>query len=208
MTLPISGDTMLADVSRETRERLDLYETLLRKWQKRINIVSPKTIDDLRTRHFLDSAQLMHAAPEDARKWVDLGSGGGFPGLVCAILDAGQGAQREFVLIESDARKCGFMREVIRQTDISAQVLTERIETAQKQSADIVSARALAPLDRLLPLAQRHLGPQGTCLFLKGANHQAELASVAAHWQMSVDLIPSATSDQSVILSIRNLEHV
>jgi len=208
VTLPISGNMMLADVSRETRERLDLYETLLRKWQKRINIVSPKTIDDLRNRHFLDSAQLMHAAPEGARKWVDLGSGGGFPGLVCAILDAGRGAQREFVLIESDARKCGFMREVIRQTGVSAKVLTERIETAPKQSADIVSARALAPLDRLLPLAQRHLDPQGTCLFLKGANHQAELASVAAHWQMSVDLIASATSDQSVILSIRNLEHV
>lgn len=208
MTVPISGEAMLADVSRETQERLDLYEALLRKWQKRINIVSPNTLDDLRTRHFLDSAQLMQAAPDDARKWVDLGSGGGFPGLVCAILDAGQEAQREFVLIESDARKCGFMREVIRQTGVSAKVLTDRIETAPQQDADIVSARALAPLDRLLALAKRHLGTQGTCLFLKGANHQAELASVADHWQMSVDFIPSATSDQSVILSIRNLEHV
>jgi 16S rRNA (guanine527-N7)-methyltransferase len=184
-----------------------LYEALLLKWQKRINLVAPSTVAEARTRHFRDSAQILRLAPEGARHWVDLGSGGGFPGLVCAILCADRETRPAFTMIESDVRKGSFLREVIRQTGIKAQVRTQRIEAAPPQDADIISARALAPLEKLLPLAKRHLNDKGTCLFLKGANHQAELESIRQGWHIDYDLFPSETSDKSVILRINGVPH-
>jgi len=197
----------LGDVSRETQQRLETYESLLRKWQAKINLVSPGTLNDLWTRHFIDSAQLMAIAPNAAKTWVDLGSGGGFPGLVCAILAKDTGLESRFTLVESDARKCSFLREVARQTGISVTILNQRIEAVPAQNADVVSARALAPLERLMPLAVRHLSAGGVCLFLKGAAHEQELERTLPDWHMTVDQMPSITAADSVILRLGDIRH-
>jgi 16S rRNA (guanine527-N7)-methyltransferase len=195
------------DVSRETCVRLDTYAQLLRKWQPRINLIAPKTLPMLWERHFLDSAQLLDCCPVFTGKWVDLGSGGGFPGLVCAILAAEKAPNLHVTLIEADQRKSVFLREVIRRTSIQATVLTERIELAPPQNADVVSARALAPLPSLLPLVYRHLAPDGQALLQKGAGHARELASARPDWQMNVEEITSRTAADSVILRISGLVH-
>jgi 16S rRNA (guanine527-N7)-methyltransferase len=195
-------------VSRETLERLEVYEGLLRKWQPRVNLVANGTLDVVWTRHFLDSLQLLGLAPGEARLWLDLGSGGGFPGLACAICASDYGCPAHFTLVESDTRKCAFLREVARQTDAPVTIENARIEAVPPAQADIVTARALAPLPRLLGWVHRHLRPDGICLLQKGANHGLELETARADWQMKVDVLPSMTATDSVILRIRNLSHV
>ena len=138
--------TGLPDVSRETQERLEIYGDLLTKWNPRINLVSKKSLDEMWTRHFADSAQIFALAPHSVDHWVDMGSGGGFPGLVVAILGQDGGSPRRMTLIESDARKAAFLRVVIRETGLTATVLNERIEKAAPQSANVLSARALTDL--------------------------------------------------------------
>lgn len=158
-------DAVLAAVSRETRERLDIYAGLLRKWQRSINLVGPRTIGDLWNRHFTDSAQLLPLIPSaetpTTRVLVDFGSGAGFPGLVLAILGAG-----EVHLIESDQRKATFLREVARATGTPVTVHAKRIEQVAPFPADVVSARALAPLNDLLGFAAPFLRPDSLCLWL------------------------------------------
>jgi 16S rRNA (guanine527-N7)-methyltransferase len=139
--------------------------------------------------------------------WLDLGSGGGFPGLVCAIAALETDPALRFELVDSDTRKCVFLREVARHTGLSVTVHTSRIEALPPRNASVISARALAPLSQLLPLALRHLAPGGICLFQKGAGHGEELESLPEGWQMEVDILPSVTSADSVILRIRNLSH-
>lgn len=192
-------------VSRETAARLDLYETLLRKWQASINLVSPATLPALRQRHFADSAQLFDLAPQGARHWVDLGSGAGFPGLVAATLAADEAPDLRVTLIESDARKATFLRIVARELGLDVQVLAMRAEAAPAQSADIVSARALAPLGALLPLARRHLAPDGVALFPKGARYRDELNEALASGLADVQTHPSQTAPDAVILRIGGL---
>jgi 16S rRNA (guanine527-N7)-methyltransferase len=194
-------------VSRETFERLEIYEQVLRKWQPKLNLVANGTLPELWARHFLDSVQLIDLAPETDGLWLDLGSGGGFPGMVCAISLADTDPAPGFALLESDTRKCAFLREVARQTGVSVDVRNSRIEVCPPAKADIVSARALAPLPRLLDWVHRHLRPDGLCLLQKGANHAMELETARADWQMDVDVEPSMTAPDSVILRIRNLSH-
>ncbi len=198
---------MAERVSRETMVRLNLYHALLLKWQKTVNLVAPKTLPDAWNRHFLDSIQVLDACPVRSGTWLDLGSGGGFPGLVCAIVAGDRAPDLAFELVESDARKCAFLREVARQTGTALRIHNARIERLAPRAADIVSARALAPLPQLLCWAARHLAPGGICLLQKGANYGEELESASARWQMDVDVLPSATAPDSVILRIRNLAH-
>jgi 16S rRNA (guanine527-N7)-methyltransferase len=218
------------NVSRETIARLTTYETLLRQWQKAVNLVAPSTLDEIWHRHFADSAQLLPLAPA-ARTWVDLGSGAGLPGLVVAILLAescpsprassarGEGTRAEpslprVTLIESNARKCAFLREVIRQTGIGAcvsvDILSTRIETAATQASlpapDVVSARALAPLDKLLGLAAALFTPVTVGLFLKGRDVAAELEAAKKAWNFNAELVPSRTDRDGRIVVVRNLE--
>ena len=276
---PIRGPEDFAaafDASRETIERLVTYETLLRHWQKTINLVAPGTLDTIWHRHFADSAQLSALAPQ-AATWVDLGSGGGFPGLVVALLLAdgativpsplageGQGggngrtaivgipptpnpspqgggessgghgvrpyarepsraaAGREgpdpttprITLIESNARKCAFLREVVRQTGISARVavdiLSTGIEAAATQASlrgpDVVCARALAPLDKLLNLAAPLSTSATVGLFLKGRDAAAELRAAEKMWDCNAELVPSRTDLSASIVVVRNLQ--
>ena len=194
----------LADVSRETQERLDLYAALLRKWTPRINLVAPNTLPDLWTRHIVDSAQIARYSQETDRTWADLGSGGGLPGIVIAILRD----DITMTLVESDARKAAFLRTVLRETGTSARVLNQRIETVPPLSADVVSARALAPLSRLLYHAERHLAANGRALFPKGIRYREEREAALETWQFRCEEHPSSTQSGAVILEISELARV
>ncbi len=199
-----------AHVSRETSERLDLIVAQLRKWQPRINLVAPSTMDAIWERHIEDSLQLLPLAPESFRTWVDLGSGGGFPGLVIAALCAGQ-PERKFVLVESNGKKCGFLRETARLAGLQVDVKPMRIEAfaaANEQRFDVVSARALAPLSQLLDLAEPFLQQGALGLFPKGQDVDAELATARETWNLDVDLIQSQTEPGAGILRIRSAERI
>lgn len=190
-------------VSRETLERFTAYEVVLRKWQKSINLVGPKTLDDVWGRHFLDSAQLHPLLPEGARVMVDLGSGAGFPGLVLAILGV-----PEVHLIESDARKAAFLREAARATGVSVTVHNRRIEAVEPFAADAVTARALAPLEDLLSWGHPFLGAAGTAVFLKGQNVEDELTATTKYWKMRVERFDSVTDPTGTILRLSGIARV
>jgi 16S rRNA (guanine527-N7)-methyltransferase len=202
-------------VSRETVDRLQVYADLLGAWQKSINLVAPSTVADVWHRHFADSAQLVTLAPQGPLTWVDLGSGAGFPGLVVAILLAERGDCR-VVLVESDGRKCAFLREVARKTDIrgriAVDIVTERIETAANTirvgGVDVVSARALAPLERLLGLCHPFFGPSTVALLPKGRELEAELAVARQCWHFVETRTPSLTANESWVLGVRSLRPV
>jgi 16S rRNA (guanine527-N7)-methyltransferase len=136
--------TRICDVSRETIQSLRVYANLLEKWNKTINLVSKSTINHMWERHFLDSAQLWPHIPENAKTLVDIGSGAGFAGLVLAIIGKEKNPNLRVVLIESDTRKCAFMRNVSRETNINVEIITKRIEEVDDLKADVVTARALA----------------------------------------------------------------
>ena len=190
----------MADVSRETTDRLARHLDLLRRWQTRINLVGAATLSDPWRRHVLDSAQLAPLIPAGARL-ADLGSGAGFPGLVLAILRGGP-----VHLIESDARKAAFLREAVRATGAPAEVHNARAENLELR-ANVVTARACAPLDRLLGLALPLLAPGGICLFLKGARVEEELAAARRRWRMTVRRRRSRSAPEGVVLELGELAH-
>lgn len=191
-------------VSRETRTRLERHLELLRQWQKRINLVGPATLADAWQRHTLDSAQLFALLPATTRRLVDLGSGAGFPGLVLAILGV-----PEVHLVEADRRKAAFLREAARLTGTDNVVVhARRIEELAPFPADVVTARALAPLPRLLALAAPFLGPGGVAIFPKGREVAAELTAAAQHWTMQVEQVASATAPGARILLVREVQRV
>lgn len=197
------------DQARETLERLRRYESLLRKWQARINLVGPKTVSDIWGRHFLDSAQLFPLLPPEARILIDLGSGAGFPGLVLAIL--GAGAHRPFVthLVESDARKAAFLIEVARETGLAqaVHVHAARAETLAGKipPANVITARALAPVDRLVPLAMPLLAPGGVLMLLKGAKVEDELTEARRTWKMTSQRLRSRSDPSGEVLLLRDI---
>lgn len=192
------------NVSRETVARLTAYEALLRKWQQKINLVGPSTIDHIWQRHFADSLQLLPLVPETARNWVDLGSGAGFPGAVAALA----GFHGEVYLIESDKRKAAFLQAVARETGQELTVLAQRIEdvaVSRKIAADIISARALASLTKLLELASPFVTPQSTALFLKGRDWQAEMLAAEADWSFRAEVFPSRTDDEARVIKLTHI---
>jgi 16S rRNA (guanine527-N7)-methyltransferase len=196
-----------ANVSRETLDRLKLYADLLTRWQTKINLIAPATIPQLWHRHMLDSAQLLPLIPATARRLLDFGSGAGFPGLVVALC-LGTARAARIDLYESDQRKSVFLAEVIRQTGAPARILTQRIEDATDKTADLVMARALAPLPKLLALAERVWHPGMTGLFLKGRELDKEIDSCRDHWRFAYDRVPSATDSAASILLVRSLSRV
>ncbi|PIE14978.1 MAG: 16S rRNA (guanine(527)-N(7))-methyltransferase RsmG [Rhodobacterales bacterium] len=195
-------------VSRETLERLDIYAGLLKKWNPAINLVSKTTIQNLWQRHFFDSAQIYQFRSDEPKKWADLGSGGGFPALVLAILDVDTSPQSSFVLVESDLRKSTFLRTVIRELGLNATVITKRIEEADRLNADILTARALAPLDKLLEYANLHLNPNGFAVFPKGEKFRSEIKEALAHWRFDVKETVSETNPNGALLRIGGISHV
>lgn len=198
---------MSNSVSRETMQRLDDYEALIRRWNPRINLVAPATLSDLRRRHIEDCLQISRLVAPKTGLWADLGSGGGLPGLVLAIANADSDV--EFLLVESDQRKAAFLRTVIRELGLTrASVKTARIEEVDPLNAAYISARALAPLPRLMPYLQRHMAADGQAWLMKGQQWQAELAEAQKDWRFNVTAHPSSTQDGAAILEISGVSHV
>ena len=201
-------------VSRETLERLRAYAALLEKWQKAINLVAPNTIPELWSRHFLDSAQLLSLAPPETRRWLDLGSGGGFPGLVIAAMGVPPERDIGVHLVESDQRKTAFMREAARAMGISPVFHVKRIEALDPAALhevmggapQVISARALATLPELLGLAHPLAGPDTVYLLPKGRQAQDELTEARRYWTIgSVEALPSQTDPAASVLRIKGL---
>ena len=202
MIRPLDPDGFVAatGVSRETLARLEAYAVLLRQWSGRINLVGASTLPDLWRRHFLDSAQLLPLIPAGAQSLIDLGSGAGFPGLVLAIMGV-PGVE----LVEADARKCAFLREAARVAESTVTIRNARIEAVPAHLADVVTARGCAPLDRLLVLAQRFIGPDTVCLFPKGKEAGQEIATARQAWTMDVVTHDSRSDPRGMILCLRGV---
>lgn len=198
--------TRAFDVSRETSRRLEIYLRLLSTWNARINLVSRDTIDDAWSRHLADSAQLLALAPPDARRWIDLGSGAGLPGLAVAALAAETRPGLNVTLVEADRRKCAFLQTAAREMELNIGIEPTRIEAIPPEPFDVVSARALAPLDRLCGLAYRFKGPGTVFLFPKGVKLDSELTTAASHWHIQAERIASLTASDAAILKIVELE--
>ena len=204
-------DTGLAwrqDVSRETLDRLEVFVDLLMRWNARINLVAKSSVDEVWNRHVRDSLQLADLAPQQISRWVDMGTGGGFPGLVIAIARADSFAPDTVHLIESDQRKSAFLREAARLTGVKVVVHAKRIEAVEDLSADVVSSRALAPLDQLCGHAARLLRDGGLALFPKGATWQAEVDTARVSWNFDLTAHPSVTSQEAAILALKGISHV
>jgi 16S rRNA (guanine527-N7)-methyltransferase len=187
------------DVSRETLERLNRYLELLRRWQAAINLVGASTLADPWRRHILDCAQIAPHVPGTAGTVLDLGSGAGLPGLVLALLGV-----RDVQLVESDRRKAQFLREAARATGAQVTVHATRIEQLELR-AEVVTARALAPLPRLLGLASHVLAPQGLCLFLKGQSALDELTAARQSWHMHSEIVPSRSGSRGVLVKLEGV---
>jgi 16S rRNA (guanine527-N7)-methyltransferase len=212
-------------VSRETLDRLRTYEGLLKAWQKAVNLVSPSTLDQVWHRHFADSAQLFALAgfnspplsiphegggeSQGGKNWLDLGSGGGFPGLVLAILMAERLPMARMTLVESDTRKAAFLGEVARKTGLLVEIRVERSEKTATQansvSRDVITARALAPLPKLLGLAQPFFSPHTVALFPKGREAELEVEEARERFEFDFSLAQSLTDDEARIVIVRNL---
>lgn len=195
-------------VSRETLDRLAQLEMLLAKWNPAINLVAKSTVEKTWDRHILDSAQLFNLAPATSRNWVDMGSGGGFPGLVIAALAADLRPDLSITMIEADQRKATFLRQASRDLGLNPTILASRIEIAPPQNADVLSARALAAFPALLGFAQKHLGAGGIALFPKGASWRDEVAAARKDWHFDITPHPSATDPHGAILAVREITHV
>jgi len=191
------------DVSRETLQRLQIYHDLLLKWNSRVGLVSKSTLGEIWRRHFLDSAQLIQCIPKKSKVWVDIGSGAGFPGMVLAILNAGT-----VHLVESNQRKCAFLHEVARRTQTNVEIHNERVEHLDPWPIDVITARAVAPVAKLLKLSRSFVTSDSTCLFLKGQDIDDELTEAGKYWNMSIDLTPSVADYRGTILRLTRVSHV
>ena len=189
----------LLNVSRETLSQFEAYLALLEKWQRRINLVANSTMVDVWQRHILDSAQLIKFYPANTKKILDVGSGAGFPGLVLAIM-----GNVEVDLVESDQRKAIFLSTVIRSLGLPAKVHNQRIETLPNLAPDVITARALAPVPRLLKLIEKQLCSSTICLFLKGSSVEDELTNLKTYSTMKSKCYPSLSGPNGVILELKH----
>lgn len=200
------SDLVGLSVSCETRERLQEFAKLLELWTKKINLISRATVENLWVRHILDSAQLFDLRPNGAETWIDLGTGAGLPGLIIAILAKDLAPGLSVDLVESDTRKAAFLQNARRQLDLDAHIYPMRIEDLPSTVYDVVSARALAPLDRLLPLVHRFYGPESRVILPKGARLDSELTAAETDWHIEAKRWPSMTDPDASILVISHLE--
>jgi len=187
------------NVSRETLAALQAFADEVRRWNPAINLVSKNSLPDIWQRHLLDSAQLYPLGGNGL--WLDMGSGGGFPGVVMGIMGA-----QNMVMIESDQRKSTFLREVSRKMGLQNQIITARLEDVPAMQAQTITARALAPLTDLIGLAQRHIAPQGRAIFPKGRGFQAEIDQAKQDWVFNCQVIASKTDSEAAILVVSAIE--
>ena len=200
--------TLLDNVSRETLDQLRALESIALKWTKKINLVSRESSKMMWERHILDSIQVYRVAPSHIWHWADLGSGGGFPGLVVAVIAQASKMPPQITLVESDERKCAFLGAALRETGAVATVINERIEAVPALNADVISARALADLPTLMMYAEQHLAPEGTAIFPKGAHWESELESAKLRWKFDCSVTKSELKDDAAILSIKGVSRV
>lgn len=194
-------------VSRETSEKLAEFAGLVAKWTQRINLIAPATVADINSRHIDDSLQLAELAAAQNQSWCDLGSGGGFPGIVVAI--AMQDKNVPVSLIESDKRKAVFLTTAIHQLGLKqVKVINQRIEAAAGQNASIVSARALAPLPKLMAYVHQHLATGGAAWLMKGARWQDEVSEARSSWQFNVEPFASRTDPAATILHVTQIKPI
>ena len=201
MKIP-DGIAAKLDVSRETMGKLESYVALVEKWQPRVNLVYPASLTDIWNRHIWDSAQLVPLLAGKTLSIMDVGSGAGFPGLVLAIM-----TDCPVTLVESDQKKSIFLQTVIRECGLQATVLTQRVEALDRQDVDLITARALAPVGRLLALLDRQLAPSDQngpmrCLFLKGQSVHEELTCLDDRPHISWQLHPSLTNPHAFVLDL------
>jgi 16S rRNA (guanine527-N7)-methyltransferase len=200
VSVAVSDISPRARLSADLRARLEVYAALLAKWNPTIRLISAQDVPTIWPRHIEDSLQLLSLIPADVDHAVDLGSGGGLPGMVLALASG-----IPFDLVESDQRKAAFLREVATATGAPVIVHAERIETAEIPPCRLVTARALAPLPKLLELAHPFLAPGGICLFPKGERAEAELEDAAQGWSMRAETVASRTSPGAQLLLIHDL---
>jgi 16S rRNA (guanine527-N7)-methyltransferase len=196
-----------ADVSRETLARLKAHAGLLAEWNARHNLVSKNSLEHVWERHIWDSAQLLRFVPESANSLVDLGSGAGFPGLALAVMLRARPGFKT-VLYESITKKCRFLEAAAARMQIAVEVRNARMEEARPEPFDLVTARACAPLSKLLGYARPFQGPRTTNLFLKGQNVEAELTEARTSWKLNAVRHESLTDPSGAILEIRDIEYV
>lgn len=194
------------DVSRETMKRLETHLATLERWNLRINLVGRSTLPQAWSRHFADSAQLWALRPPGGRRWLDLGSGAGFPGLVIAILAAEAAPGLAVDLVEGDQRKAAFLRAAAQAAGVRVSVHGRRIVDLPAHGADVVSARALAPLSELLPMLEKHRRAGGIGLFPKGGSVHNEIEDAALQWRFEKKIHPSLTEQKAAIVEIGAIE--
>lgn len=202
---PNLSDAVQCDVSRETLHRMERYAAHLLRWTEKINLIARAERSHLWQRHITDSAQIFPLRKTGTRHWVDLGSGGGLPGLVNAILAAEMAPDIHFTLIESDKRKAAFLRMIAAELGLDTTVLAHRAEDVPALAADTLTARAVSPLRHLLGLAALHLGPAGRALLPKGRRAEAEMQEARQHWDCDILSTPSILDPGSSILQIENI---
>ena len=193
------------DVSRETLNGFHEYVVLLSKWNKKINLVSKNTLVDIWERHFLDSGQIIKHVEASGKRWVDVGSGAGFPGLVVALLLRDRKIDCDLVLVEKNPKKGFFLKEVIRKLNLSVEVVNDNIDTLEPLNADILTARAFSELNNLIEIAFRHRKKEGICLFLKGENYRIELDKTLNYWFFDYDIIDSLSSSSGKIIRVKKI---
>jgi 16S rRNA (guanine527-N7)-methyltransferase len=196
-----------ADVSRETFERLECYVALIEKWNPRINLVSKASLGGLWDRHIWDSAQIVDLGIE-GDLWADFGSGGGMPALILAIFAKEQRSDMKFHMVESDQRKCAFLRTVVREVGLNAVVSAKRVEEIEPLNANVISARALTSLNGLLGFVERHSAVGGVAVFPKGETWEKEIDEAQEFWSFEYEEITSLTNPNAAILKIKDIARV
>lgn len=196
---------ILENVSRETIEDLHKYESILSEWQEKFNLVSNNSLPEAWRRHFLDSLQLYKYINKDSRLVYDFGSGAGFPALVLAAVAKRSCPNMCFVLVESIAKKVRFLNTVINELELNAEVINNRIEKINATPADIITARALASLEKLFEYSERFFKKNTKCLFLKGISYQQELNDAQKKWSFDYKVYANMVSEGGVVLEIMNL---
>jgi 16S rRNA (guanine527-N7)-methyltransferase len=196
------------DVSRETLDALKYFEDLVVLWNPAINLISNSSVSDLWSRHIVDSAQLFLFTLPDEGLWLDVGSGGGFPGIVVSIVAKELAPSLRVVLVESDNRKCVFLRTVIRELGLSVKVINDRIENVKLDEVVYLSARALRNLNSLLFIVENNVSRETVCVFPKGRSYKKELVESQKNWKFDFNLIDSNTSEDSKVIVLKGLERV
>ena len=202
-----SPSWLKTDVSRETFEHLEAYVALIEKWNPKINLVSKSSLPEIWDRHIWDSAQIFDIAVEGS-VWADFGSGGGLPGIVLAIFAKELRPDMQFYLVESDQRKCAFLRNAVREIGLNVKVHAERIEVLDPIGASVISARALTDLNGLLEFVERHSAKNGVAILPKGETWEKEILQAQENWSFEYEEITSKTNNDAAILKIKDFARV